>query len=396
MLAADLQKAFPWARVHALDYPMRLDALSDILEDIRAAHSQLDHAELKPCGTKLVGCSKDTDAVRHLIRQVAPSMATVLISGESGTGKEVVARQIHELSGRKGPFVAVNCGAIPEQLLESELFGHERGAFTGASTARAGRFEQAKGGTFFLDEIGDMPAVMQVKLLRVLEEREIERVGGTKTIPVDVRLIAATHRDLPVAIEAGKFREDLYYRLSVFPIDISPLRERPDDIPPLIEEFVQRMRQENAVSLQLGDGAMKKLQEYSWSGNVRELSNLIERLMVIKPNGYVAASDLPWPIVTAKETAKETARETRGDKPRVVAADIKPAPGMGGLVNLPKDGIDLKQYLSNIEQDIIYQALTDSNGVIQRAAKQLGVGRTTLVEKIRRFAIDVPKNGTGH
>jgi sigma-54 specific flagellar transcriptional regulator A len=388
MLAAELKKSFPWARVHALDYPMRLDILSDILEDIKATHSRSDHADPRPCGARLVGCSKDTDAVRLLIDQVAPSMATVLITGESGTGKEVVARQIHELSGRKGPFVAVNCGAIPQQLLESELFGHERGAFTGASSSRAGRFEQARGGTFFLDEIGDMPSVMQVKLLRVLEEREIERVGGTKTIPVDVRLIAATHQDLPVAIETGRFREDLYYRLSVFPIDIAPLRERPDDIPPLVEEFVQRLCAEKSVSLCIDDGAMQRLREYSWSGNVRELANLIERLMVVKPNGHVGVSDLPWPIVSDPATHITSSK--------LVAVDLVPTDCVNGFVNLPSDGIDLKKYLLNIEQDMIHQALADSNGVIQQAAKLLGVGRTTLVEKIKRYSINVVKNTTRH
>ena len=176
----ELQKVYPWARFHSLSFPVRLDALSDVLEDIRASHRQSSHANLRPAGDCFIGRSADSVMVRKLIGQVAPSMATVLITGESGTGKEVVARQIHQSSGREGPFVAVNCGAIPEHLLESELFGHERGAFTGAIAARAGRFEQAKGGTFFLDEIGDMPTVMQVKLLRVLEERVVERVGGTK------------------------------------------------------------------------------------------------------------------------------------------------------------------------------------------------------------------------
>ena len=372
MIDADLKKAYPWARFHALEYPVRLDALSDVLEDIRAAHSQTDHTDPLPCSHRLIGCSKDTHAVRRLIEQVASSMATVLISGESGTGKEVVARQIHEVSGRRGPFVAVNCGAIPENLLESELFGHERGAFTGAVASRAGRFEQAKGGTFFLDEIGDMPSIMQVKLLRVIEERVIERVGGTKTVPVDVRLIAATHRDLPAAIESGQFREDLYYRLSVFPIDIAPLRERPSDIPPLVEEFIHRMHREQSVSLQMSDAAMQVLQEYTWSGNVRELANLIERLVVIKPNGRVEASDLPWPIA---EKAAALA-----DKPHIVGAKLAP---------ITSAGIDLKQTLATIERDMIYQALATANGVIQHAAKLLGVGRTTLVEKIKRFEIDV-------
>ena len=222
-----LRSKYPWARVHTLPDPVSFDALGDVLDEIRSVQQRLRHDSDIGESTRLIGASADMRIVRQLIDKVAPSLATVLVTGESGTGKEVIARRIHEQSGRKGPFVAVNCGAIPEHLLESELFGHEKGAFTGADRARPGRFELANGGTFFLDEIGDMPSVMQVKLLRVLEERVVERVGGTKSIPVDIRLVAATHRDLPQRIEDGRFREDLYYRLSVFPIELSPLRDRP-------------------------------------------------------------------------------------------------------------------------------------------------------------------------
>ena len=383
MIAADLHKEYPWARIHSLSYPVSLDALGEVLEEIRAMHRKTDHSDPRPGIGHFIGDSADAKLIRRLIGQVAPSMATVLITGESGTGKEVVARQIHDASGREGPFVAVNCGAIPDSLLESELFGHERGAFTGAVTSRAGRFEQARGGTFFLDEIGDMPTVMQVKLLRVLEERVIERVGGTKSIPVDVRLIAATHRDLPTRIETGKFREDLYYRLSVFPIEISALRDRPDDIPPLVNEFVRRLNAEKSVSLQLSDDAMDILCNYSWSGNVRELANLIERLAVIRPNGIVTAADLPWPIADRPAPGEELP-EIVGDQ--LVSMDTAHA------MNLPSDGIDLKQYLARIEQDMITQALADSGGVVQRAAELLGIGRTTLVEKIRRYGLNDRKS----
>ncbi|MGI9237315.1 MAG: sigma-54 interaction domain-containing protein [Woeseiaceae bacterium] len=379
MIAHDLNKEYPWARLHSLSYPVRLDELGDLLAEIRASHRQTDHADPRPHGSRLIGDSSDTALVRRLIEQVAPSLATVLITGESGTGKEVVARQIHEQSGRKGPFVAVNCGAIPENLLESELFGHERGAFTGAVSARAGRFEQAKGGTFFLDEIGDMPTVMQVKLLRVLEERVIERVGSAESIPVDVRLIAATHRDLPKRIEAGNFREDLYYRLSVFPIEITPLRKRPMDIAPLVDEFIGRITSEDSLSLQISRAAMKVLEQYSWPGNVRELANLIERLVVVKPNGMVKTNNLPWPIVERKE-AKPDERE-------VLSSKLNATSG-GARVTLPSAGLDLKQYLAKIEQDMIHQALVESDGVVQRAAELLGVGRTTLVEKIRRYELN--------
>ena len=382
MIASDLHKEYPWARLHSLHYPVRLDALGEVLTEIRAAHRQTDHSDPKPDGGRLIGNSADTTIVRRLIEQVAPSLATVLITGESGTGKEVVARQIHEKSGRKGPFVAVNCGAIPENLLESELFGHTRGAFTGAVSARSGRFEQAKGGTFFLDEIGDMPTVMQVKLLRVLEERVIERVGSAESIPVDVRLIAATHRDLPKRIEAGRFREDLYYRLSVFPIEISPLRDRPADIAPLVDEFIRRLCAEESVSIQIAGDAMDVLQQYSWPGNVRELANLIERLVVVKPNGNVRRRDLPWPIVEREET--------QSAKPRVLSSKLNAVSG-GVHVNLPSNGLDLKQYLAKIEQDMIHQALVESDGVVQRAAELLGVGRTTLVEKIRRYELNTAK-----
>ncbi len=383
MISTELYKDYPWARIHSLSYPVSLDALGEVLEEIRAMHRKTDHSDPRPGGSQFIGDSADAKIVRRLIEQVAPSMATVLITGESGTGKEVVARQIHEASGRTGPFVAVNCGAIPDNLLESELFGHERGAFTGAVTSRAGRFEQAKGGTFFLDEIGDMPTVMQVKLLRVLEERMIERVGGNKSIPVDVRLIAATHRDLPTRIETGDFREDLYYRLSVFPIEISALRDRPDDIPPLVNEFLRRLDAEKSVSLQLSDDAMDSLCKYSWSGNVRELANLVERLAVIRPNGIVTAADLPWPIVD---------RPVSGDElPEIVDDNLVPMEATYAT-HLPSDGIDLKQYLARIEQDMITQALADSGGVVQRAAELLGIGRTTLVEKIRRYGLNDRKS----
>ena len=376
MKSSELQSRYPWARFHALDYPVRLDALGEVLEEIHAAH-RTEHDDERPSSEpRLIGDSEDMQMVRKLAAQVAPSMATVLITGESGTGKEVVARQIHELSGRKGPFVAINCGAIPEHLLESELFGHERGAFTGAVAARAGRFELAEGGTFFLDEIGDMPPVMQVKLLRVLEERCIERVGGTKSIPVDVRLIAATHRDLPQRIESGKFREDLYYRLSVFPIEIAPLRDRPDDIAPLIEEFARRLHSERATGLQFEADAMAVLEAYAWPGNVRELANLIERLVVVRPNGIVTAQDLPWPLTDPDD-----------ELPEVLSSSLESSRERAAA-RLPAEGFDLKEYLAGIERDMIERALQESNGVVQHAAELLGVGRTTLVEKIRRYQIE--------
>ena len=373
MNTQEVQQKYPWARLHSLELPLRLDALSDVLEEIRASHSSVHDEEQLVDGARMIAASESMQEVRRLIGKVAPSMTTVLITGESGTGKEVIARELHELSGREGPFVAVNCGAIPEHLLESELFGHERGAFTGAVGTRAGRFEQASGGTFFLDEIGDMPPVMQVKLLRVLEERVIERVGGTKSIPVDIRLIAATHRDLPQRIEAGDFRADLYYRLSVFPIEIPPLRERPDDIAPLVDEFLRRLQRDQNIALRISDNAMDVLENYDWPGNVRELTNLIERLVVTHLNGVVSAPDLPWPL---------TEQEDEAVLPGVVGMNLHSAG-----VTLPPAGLDLKQYLSSIERQMIERALEDANGVVQHAARMLGIGRTTLVEKIRRHNI---------
>lgn len=370
-----IHEEHPWARIQSLDYPVKLDKLSAVLESIRTRRvKDLSKAAAR---NQIIGHSADMQAIRKLVSQVAPSTATVLITGESGTGKEVIAREIHAQSGRPGPFVAVNCGAIPDQLLESELFGHERGAFTGAASARAGRFELAKGGTFFLDEIGDMPAQMQVKLLRVLEERVVERVGSTKSIPVDVRIVAATHRDLPSRIATGKFREDLFYRLSVFPIDVSPLRDRVDDIAPLCDEFTRRLSHQHDIDIRIAPSAMERLCVHAWPGNVRELANLVERLGVIKPSGVIEAADLPWPFAEEKPAR---------DAPNIVSANLTRGL-MGGGVELPEEGLDLKAFLSTVERDMIEDALEEAGGVVQSAAEKLGIGRTTLVEKIKRYQI---------
>ena len=242
----------------------------------------------------LVGQGKAITNVRRLIEQVATTDASVLILGESGTGKEVVARAIHELSNRKNKaFVPVNCGAIPSELLESELFGHEKGAFTGAISAHEGRFELAEGGTIFLDEIGDMPLQMQVKLLRVLQERQFERVGSNKPIKANVRVIAATHQNLEKMVEEKQFRQDLFYRLNVFPIETPPLRDRADDIPLLVQELVNRHSKEQNATIKFTQRAMLELMSCKWPGNVRELSNLVERLLILHPNEVVDVGDLP-------------------------------------------------------------------------------------------------------
>ena len=242
----------------------------------------------------LSGNSRPIRRVNKMIQQVADSDATVLILGESGTGKEVVARKLHYHSPRRGkPFVPVNCGAIPGELLESELFGHEKGAFTGAISSRQGRFEMAEGGTLFLDEIGDMSMPMQVKILRVLQERTFERVGSNKTLEANVRIVAATHRDLEQAIAENRFREDLFYRLNVFPIEMPPLRKRREDIPVLISDLITRMEKEKRGSVRLTPTAVTALSQYSWPGNVRELANLVERLAILHPFGLVEVEDLP-------------------------------------------------------------------------------------------------------
>jgi sigma-54 specific flagellar transcriptional regulator A len=276
-----------------LELPVKQRRLSAVLnqaQNVRSGHpTQPGTHRFRPSGT-----SRPMRDVHRLIEQVAPFHTNVLILGESGTGKEMVARHVHELSGRAGhPFVPVNCGAIPADLLESELFGHEKGAFTGALSTRMGRFEYAEGGTLFLDEIGDMSLQMQVKLLRVLQERSFERVGSNRTMRCNVRIIAATHRDLEAAISAGRFREDLYYRLNVFPIQMPPLRERLEDLPVLIEHLVQRQGQLAGRHIRLDKAAMNCLARNPWPGNVRELANLLERLAILFPEQTVTAADLP-------------------------------------------------------------------------------------------------------
>lgn len=327
----------------------------------------------------LVGHSRAIRGVRKLMEQVANSSATVLILGESGTGKEVVARNLHYHSDRRnGPFVPVNCGAIPGELLESELFGHEKGAFTGAISARCGRFELANGGTLFLDEIGDMSMPMQVKLLRVLQERTFERVGSNKPIQVDVRIIAATHRNLEKLIREDKFREDLFYRLNVFPIDMPPLKDRIDDIPLLVNELVARLEHEKRSSIRFTPAAMMALCQYRWPGNVRELSNLIERLIIMHPYGIVDVSDLPEKF--------QALAESKGTQPVEFEQVIAPVE-LNNAPRLPRDGLNLKEHLNDMEFTLIKQALEEAGGVVAHAAKRLNMRRTTLVEKLRKHGI---------
>lgn len=329
----------------------------------------------------LVGTSREIQHVREIMAQVADKDVSVLITGESGTGKEVVARNLHYNSPRRDkPFVPVNCGAIPAELLESELFGHEKGAFTGAINSRAGRFELAEGGTLFLDEIGDMPLNMQVKILRVLQERCFERVGSNKTQPVDVRIIAATHRNLEAMIAEGSFREDLYYRLNVFPIELPSLKDRAEDIPLLINELVSRMESEQRGSIRFNSAAIMSLCQHEWSGNVRELANLVERMAIMHPYGVIGVQDLPAKYrhvdVNDEEFKPVVPQKSNGGATYVSLNDTP---------LLPEQGIDLREYISNLEMSLIQQALNDCGGVVARAADKLQVRRTTLVEKMRKY-----------
>jgi sigma-54 specific flagellar transcriptional regulator A len=325
--------------------------------------------------------------------------------GESGTGKEVVARAVHESSPRRNrPFVAINCGAIPAELLESELFGHEKGSFTGAVSARKGRFEIAEGGTLFLDEIGDMSLPMQVKLLRVLQERVFERVGNHAPIRCNVRIIAATHRNLEDSIAKGSFREDLFYRLNVFPIETPPLRSRLEDLPLLVRDFVDFNASHGRPRVQLAGATLDAFALHAWPGNVRELANLIERLSILCPDKTIEIADLPvkyrpagW-IVPEPDTAVLEAlaidsapASTYADEDEQVLEDAEAMRVLAGretthdLAHLPSEGLDLRSHLYDIERALIRQALERAGGTVAHAARLLQLRRTTLVEKLRKF-----------
>jgi len=315
---------------------------------------------------QLVGTSVPIRRVLEFVAKVANHDSTVLIQGESGTGKELVARMLHFSSVRKDrPFVPVNCGAIPENLLESELFGHEKGAFTGAAHTRIGRFELAHGGTIFLDEIGELSLGLQVKLLRVLQERSFERVGGTRTIDVDVRVVAATNQDLEQASQQKRFREDLYYRLNVIPITMPSLKERRSDIPQLVNHFMEKMNRTKQTAVTgCSPDAMACLMEHHWPGNIRELENMIERLVVLKQSGAIEVSDLPERVV-----------------PRPAAVEEQTEPHFIGISN---QGVSLSRELEQLENRLIVGALRRANGITSKAAQLLQMNRTTLVEKMKR------------
>jgi sigma-54 dependent transcriptional regulator, flagellar regulatory protein len=407
---------------------------SHLASELISSESRTGHSGVVTPITAAVRLPTGTSAairdVIALIQQVAAFDSTALVLGESGTGKEVVARAIHDLSPRRGrPFVAVNCGAIPADLLESELFGHEKGSFTGAIAARKGRFEIAEGGTLFLDEIGDMSPSMQVKLLRVLQERVFERVGNHASIRCNVRIIAATHRNLEDSIVRGTFREDLFHRINVFPIEMPPLRSRSEDIPLLIRDFVVKNVSEGRGRLQLSQRALAALALHSWSGNVRELGNLVERLSIICNNRVVEVRDLPpkyrppedWTLevkaldsslcVAALDDASQgiaveeemplteegaltmlesEAFEPQPLEPNQLAPTALEAASMDPfeeLTILPQEGLDLRAHLLAIERRLVEQALERSNGTVAHAARLLNLRRTTLVEKLRKLGM---------
>jgi DNA-binding NtrC family response regulator len=333
----------------------------EILFHVRAALSKREalppDAFASPTASEMVAGSPGMKSVLELVAKVAPTNSTVLIRGESGTGKELIARALHEGSRRKsGPFIKVVCAALPETLIESELFGYERGAFTGAATLKPGRFELAEGGSLFLDEIGDLTPPTQVKLLRVLQDRQFERLGGTQTLKCDVRILCATHRDLESLVKQGTFREDLFYRINVLPVKLPPLRDRADDLPALAAKLVTRFAREHGKSVSLSTGAVDALRTHSWPGNVRELQNLLERLVIL---------------------ASGTIQEAE------VRSALGQAPTAGGT-----PGTSLDSQRAEAEKAAVVQALKQTGGNRTRAAKILGVSRRTLHNKLRDYGIE--------
>lgn len=338
--------------------------------------------ELKTNG--IIGQSTTLAEVFRVLLKVAPTDSTVLVTGESGTGKELLVRALHANSLRADkPFVPINCGAIPKELLESELFGHEKGAFTHAIRSRPGRFELADGGTIFLDEIGEMELSLQVKILRVLQEKEIERVGGIGAKKVDVRIVAATNRDLEQEVSRGLFREDLYYRLNVIPLHLPPLRERGGDVLLLAECFLQRFcNKKQRPVLTLAPAARKVLSAYHWPGNVRELENFMERLSILVDGDVVQPADLPQKILNA---VGDVAELPEPEPPRIPSTGSSPRgfiwPTLGDLAQY---NMGLKEFLDAIEDKLLEEALDKSEGVKNQAAELLGIKRTTLIEKLKK------------
>ncbi|MCF6192846.1 MAG: sigma-54 dependent transcriptional regulator [Kangiellaceae bacterium] len=385
--------------VGTINWPLKQNELLEVLHACSACRSGTTNPELIRRSNlllhKIVGQSDAMSNARKLIEQVASSEATVLILGESGTGKEIAARGLHDLSDRaNNPFVPINCGAIPAELLESELFGHEKGAFTGALVTRKGRFELADGGTIFLDEIGDMPMPMQVKLLRVLQDKTFERVGSEKSITANVRIVAATHRQLSSEVKEGRFREDLFYRLNVFPIEMPSLRDRVEDVDQLVAELISRLEKEKRGSVRLSPNAIRSLMACQWPGNVRELANLLERLCILHPYGVVDVKDLPeeyrkdndlssYQTPALAKRGETSSNDLNIDK---LIASVATFNG-SDTSQLPTNGLNLKEFIKDVEVSYIEKALTEEDWVVARAAKRLTMQRTTLVEKMRKYQL---------
>lgn len=375
-----IKNAVEAVKLGAFDYltkPVKMDEILITLKralefrDLKRENQNLkNQLKKKYKFENIIGDSEKMHQIFETIEKVADTDSTILILGESGTGKELIAKAIHYNSYRReGPFIPVNCAAIPSELLESELFGHEKGAFTNAIRTRIGRFELANGGTVFLDEIGDMSPNLQSKLLRVLQERQFERIGGVKTVKIDIRIIAATHQDLKVEVEQGKFRQDLYYRLNVIPIRVPPLRERHSDIPLLVHHFLNHFNRSKKRKIQgINNEALNRLMEYHWPGNVRELENIIERIVILTNNDSITVQDLP-------EKIQNLSRDEQ-------------AP----LFEIPEEGISLDNALNEFEKRLILQALNKTGWIKNKAAQLLNLNRTTLIEKIKRQNLQRPNS----
>jgi len=387
----------------AFDYitkPFKLDELMIVIEralsvsKLKKENVMLKRQLKKKYNFKgLIGDSPPMQAVYELIEKIADTDSTVMITGESGTGKELIAKTIHYNNSARaqGPFIPLNCAAIPKDLLESELFGHEKGAFTGAINTRIGRFELAQKGTLFLDEVGELDPSLQVKLLRVLQEREFERVGGMKTIKVDVRILAATNRDLELATREGNFREDLFYRLNVIPLHLPPLRSRAEDLPLLLAHFIRDFSlKRKREPFTFSPAAVQCLVKYQWPGNVRELENLVERLSILVSNDIVNVTDLPdkFHQMTFGDMELE---QGRSDEALDVVKAKEFRTELGSVVELPAEGINLNHAVSVMERDLILKALERTGGVRSRAAQLLGLNRTTLLEKMKKMGIEMQK-----
>jgi len=363
---ASLETAIDAVRLKATDYLIKPFSLLELEQKIKnilnqqSVHYETKNSQQTDPKCEFIGISPSIEKIQQLIQKVAPSQASVLITGESGTGKEVLARKIHRLSPRaQKPFVAINCGAIPDNILESELFGYEKGAFTGASNQKKGLLETAHEGTLFLDEIGEMPLQMQVKLLRFLQEHEFQRVGGIQTLQVDVRVIAATNRDLKEEVALKSFREDLLYRLNVFEIAIPPLRKRLEDLPLLVNYCLEKNKKRRGTSLSIHPDVIEAFKKYPWPGNVRELENIIERASVLAENEIIHLEDLPIMIIT----------------------------GTPEKLTIPPLPLNQKEDLNRIEKEMILKALSENDWNQTQAAKQLGMKRSTLQYRMQKFGL---------